>query len=178
MRVAVLASALYEALKRERAKADSIEARFVLDGAIERCRRTANKPERMRDEIRQVILFLLHRPHGPALEPAAGTLVHHTFVSFKVAWLHSPSGFGRVPSRAAPRMYRRAASGEPGKSNSVPRTAVSTAVIGYWRMLARAAIYPPFKEGFEFQNPFNPPRILWLTLAVFLGRSLNGSEPT
>ena len=71
VRVALLASALYEALKRERAKADSIEARFVLDGAIERCRRTANKPERMRDEIRQVILFLLHRPHGPALEPAA-----------------------------------------------------------------------------------------------------------
>ena len=70
VRVALLASALYEALKRERAKADSIEAAFVLDGAIERCRRTADRPERMRDEIRQVILFLLHRAHGPALQTA------------------------------------------------------------------------------------------------------------
>ena len=71
VRVALLASALYEALKRERAKADSIEAAFVLDGATERCRRTADRPERMRDEIRQVILFLLHRAHGPALQTAA-----------------------------------------------------------------------------------------------------------
>jgi hypothetical protein len=62
VRIALLASALYEALKRERAKAASIEEGCVLDGAIERCRRTADKPERMRDEIRQVILFLLDRP--------------------------------------------------------------------------------------------------------------------
>jgi len=42
VRVALIASALYEALKSERAKADSIEAALVLDGAIERCRRTAD----------------------------------------------------------------------------------------------------------------------------------------
>jgi hypothetical protein len=71
VRVALVASALYEALKSERAKADSIEAAFVLDGAIERCRRTADRPERMRNEIRQVILFLLERPHWPAPETVA-----------------------------------------------------------------------------------------------------------
>ena len=70
VRIALLASALYEALKRERAKADLIEAAFVLDDAIERCRRTADRPATMRDEIRQVILFLLHRQHGPASEMA------------------------------------------------------------------------------------------------------------
>jgi len=68
VRVALLASALYEALKRERAKTDSIGAAFMLDRAIERCRKTADAPERMRDEIRQVILFLMHWQHGPALE--------------------------------------------------------------------------------------------------------------
>ena len=71
VRVALLASALYEALKSERAKADSIEAAFLLDGAIERCRRTADSPERMRDEICQLILFLLDRNNRPAPETIA-----------------------------------------------------------------------------------------------------------
>jgi hypothetical protein len=70
--VALLASTLYEALQRERAQAASIEAGFVLDGAIARCRRSVERPERMRDEIRQVILFLLDRAHAvvsPAMPP-------------------------------------------------------------------------------------------------------------
>ena len=57
----------------------------MLDGAIERCRRTANKPQRMRDEIRQVILFLLHRPHGPALGRSRG-LRWSTTPSYRSRW--------------------------------------------------------------------------------------------
>jgi hypothetical protein len=64
--VALLASPLYEAIQRERAQAASIEAGFVLDGAIARRRRRVERPERMRDEIRQVILFLLNCAHAGA----------------------------------------------------------------------------------------------------------------
>ncbi len=58
--IALLASALYEALKRELATADSPEARLLLEGAIERCQRAASvHPERRRDELNAVVTFLL-----------------------------------------------------------------------------------------------------------------------
>lgn len=56
----LLASSLYEALERELAMADSPDARLVLEGAIERCRRAASAdPERGCNELKAVIRFLL-----------------------------------------------------------------------------------------------------------------------
>jgi hypothetical protein len=57
MHVALLASALYEALRTERASACSVEKRFLLDGLIARCRRSADDAE----ELASMISGLLGR---------------------------------------------------------------------------------------------------------------------
>ncbi len=67
----LLASSLYEALQRELATADSPDARLVLEGAIERCRRAAAAhPERGCSELKAVVAFLLGTA-GPPPVPIA-----------------------------------------------------------------------------------------------------------
>lgn len=53
------ASILYEALQQERGAESAGEKCVLLDGAIERCRRTLAAPWRMREEIGGVVEFLL-----------------------------------------------------------------------------------------------------------------------
>ncbi len=68
IRFALLASALYEALDREWAAAASPDARVLIEGAIERCRRAAAaEPERRRDELNAVVRFLLGTTEPPPI---------------------------------------------------------------------------------------------------------------
>jgi hypothetical protein len=66
--MALLASTLQDALEHELTTADCPDARSVLEGAIQRCRKAASiDPERGRDELALVTAYLI----GP--EPARAT---------------------------------------------------------------------------------------------------------
>ncbi len=59
IRLALVASALYEALKRERARVRSAETGALLEAAIERCRNAVDHPERTRQELAALVSALL-----------------------------------------------------------------------------------------------------------------------